>query len=383
VTRLFFLAIGMFAVGSSSFLTAGLLPQIGQTIGQPISIASQGITAFGLTYLASAPLFSMAFANRPAKRILQIALVLFLIGSLITFCSKDIGSFLLGRILAGAGAGIFNPLCVDIAVQVGSRHSKGKILSLVWGANSAGVVFGVPLGIYLSSKFNWQISFIYTFLLGTAALIGFSMQRLELMPPKPLSKRGRLRPLVDKDVLAVLGITCLTSLASLGLYSYVALTQTKSSHPLAVSLFFWGLGGFVGSLSVGFFVDRSKNPRTVMAFTLAGLLLAIALLPFTTDLPYLGLLSLFMWGAFGWATTTPQQHVLFELCESQRTIVSALNSSAIGLGSSLGTAIGGLIIAAGFSVGRLPFFASIVLSGVLIWQLALTRRFQTRSALHE
>lgn len=149
--RLFFLTLGMFTVGSSPFMIAGLLPKINQTIGQPISITSQGITAFSLTYLFSAPLFSIVFANKSSKPILQLALTVFLLGNLITLASENFVAFTLGRILTGLGAGIFNPLCVSIAIQLGEQTAKGKVLSLVWGANSAGAVFGVPVKLQLRS----------------------------------------------------------------------------------------------------------------------------------------------------------------------------------------------------------------------------------------
>ena len=110
--NLIFLAIGMFAVGCNTFLFAGLLPQIGQTIGQTVAVTGQGMSIYSLTYLLSAPVFSMFFADKPAKPIVQLALCIFLVGSLITLLSQDIALFLLGRSVAGIGAGIFTPLCI-------------------------------------------------------------------------------------------------------------------------------------------------------------------------------------------------------------------------------------------------------------------------------
>lgn len=323
-----FLILGMFTVGSSSYMIAGLVPKISETIAQPIAVTSQGITAFGLTYLLSAPFFSVVLANRPAKRMLQAALVIFTIGNLLTLLSQDIALFLLGRIVTGLGAGIFNPLCVAIVIQLSEHATKGRILSIVWGANSAGVVFGVPLGIYLAAKFNWQMA--------------------------------------------------ITSLASLGLYSHVALIAVPQA--LMATLFAWGLGGFIGSSIVGRCVDYTKNPRAVMAVVLIGLTVAIATIPFTKDLPYVALLSFFMWGLFGWAMPLPQQHVLFELGNNQTAILAALNSSAIGLGSALGTVLGGLVITLGFKQTNLPFLATIVLTGVVTAQILLIKKFQLRGS---
>ncbi|WP_262055429.1 MFS transporter, partial [Legionella pneumophila] len=131
--KLIFLAIGMFTVGCNTFLIAGLLPQIGQTIRQPVAVVGQGVSLFSLTYLLSAPLFSILFADKPVKRIIQLALALFLFGNLITLLSGNIVLFLIGRSVAGAGTGIFTPLCISIAVYFVSPTAKGRVLSCVWG----------------------------------------------------------------------------------------------------------------------------------------------------------------------------------------------------------------------------------------------------------
>jgi predicted MFS family arabinose efflux permease len=140
-----------------------------------------------------------------------------------------------------------------------------------------------------------------------------------------------------------------------------------------MTVFTWGLGGFIGSSLVGIFIDLTKKPQVIMALILAGLILTFITIPFTKNLPYLGLIPFFMWGAFGWATTTPQQHILFELQEKQGTILAALNASAIGLGNAIGTAIGGSIIAFGFNEINLPFLAATLLLVVFICQLMLIK----------
>lgn len=371
--KLIFLAIGMFTVGCSSFIIAGLLPQIGQTLGQPIAITGQGITLFSLAYLFSAPLFSIIFANQSVKRIIQFALIVLVLGNLITLFSENIVSFLIGRALVGMGAGIFTPLCFTIAIHCVNPSAKGRVLSFFWSANSAGVVFGVPLGLYLSSLFHWQSSLACLVALGLITFIGFSFQNLDISLPKSPSLGERLRLFADREIMSVIGITCFTTLASLGLYSYVAPIQSGSPNSLAMTLFAWGLGGFIGSSIVGICIDRTKKPQMIMAMILVGLMLTFIAIPFTKNITYLGLIPFFLWGAFGWATTTPQQHILFELHEKQGSILAALNASAIGLGSALGTAMGGAMIVFGLNEINLPFLAASLLLIVFICQLMLIK----------
>lgn len=367
------IAIGMFTMGCNAFMIAGLLPQIGQTIGQPIAITGQGITFFSLAYFFSAPFFSMVFSNKSVKRSIQIALALFLLGNVITLISKTIALFLIGRALVGIGSGIFTPLCVAIAINFSDGSARGRVLSLVWGANSAGAVFGVPLGLYLSSFFNWQWSIAYIITLSLFVFIGFSLQNANIKLPVMPSYGDRFRLLVDQKIMGVIGVTCFISMASLGLYSYVASLQAGAPHSLAMTIFIWGLGGFIGSLFVGILIDLTKKPQVIMAFILFGLILTFIFLPFIKNVSYLGLIPFFMWGALGWATTTPQQHILFGLQENQGTILAALNASAIGLGSAFGTAIAGLIIASGYKVTHLPFLAATLLLIVFIGQCSLIK----------
>ncbi len=367
--NLIFLAMGMFTVGCNTYLVAGLLPQIGETIGQSVAVAGQGVSVFSLTYLISAPLFSMIFANKPVKQIIQLALAVFIAGNVVTMLSSNLPLFLLGRAFAGIGAGIFTPLCIGIAVNLVDASAKGRVLSLVWSANSAGVVFGVPLSLYLSSLFQWQSSIALIAGLAAVSLLGFSLQKADIKLPEAPPLRERFLLLGDPKTLSVIGISCLTAIASLGLYSYVTLIQAGSPNSLSLALFSWGLGGFLGSSLIGILVDKTKNPRLVMALVLLGLMLTLLSIPFTRALPFLGVLPFFMWGFFGWSTVTPQQKILFELHENQGTILAAINSSAFGLGAALGTLSGGLIITSGFKEIDLPFAAASLLLFVLIGQL--------------
>ena len=217
------------------------------------------------------------------------------------------------------------------------------------------------------------MSIAYICTLGLITFIGFSLQKVEIQLPISPSFGDRFRLFADQKIMLVIGITCFTSMASLGVYSYVAPIPLGAPHSLAMTLFIWGLGGFIGSTLVGVFIDLTKKPQVIMALILVGLILTLITIPLTKNLPYLGLVPFFMWGAFGWATTTPQQHILFELQEKKGTILAALNASAIGLGGALGTAIGGSIIASGFKEINLPFLAATLLLIVLIGQLMLIK----------
>lgn len=375
--RLIFLAVGMFVVGCSSFIVAGLLPEIGKTIDKPLPVTGQGITVFSLAYLISAPLFAVVSSKRSEKSIVQCALVILILGNYITVISESLLLFLIGRIITGIGAGIFTPSCVAIAMKLSNSSRKGRSLSFILGANSAGVVFGIPVGLHLAKLFDWQHSIFYIITFSFIALIGISFQKFEISVTETKAIFfDRFRLLLDQRILSVIGITCFTSMACIGLHSYVAPLQVGMPNSLTVILFFWGLGGFLGSSLVGAFVDRIKRPEIVMVLLLIGLMLNFSILPLVKNSNYLGLIPFFIWGALGWATTTPQQHTLFELNEENGKVLTALNSSAMGLGGALGTAGGGYLLSSGIKIDQLPFFVSALLLVVLVFQFLLVNNLK-------
>jgi predicted MFS family arabinose efflux permease len=72
-------------------------------------------------------------------------------------------------------------------------------------------------------------------------------------------------------VSATVGITFMTSVASLGLYTYIAsiLHNMADIHIITPNLWAWGIGGVIGSFSIGTLIDRTGRPGLLMAGILA------------------------------------------------------------------------------------------------------------------
>jgi predicted MFS family arabinose efflux permease len=371
--RLLFLAMGMFTMGCSSFVMAGLLPRMSETLDATIAATGQGITAFGLTYVICAPIFAVLFAKKPAKRILLTALMTFALGSAITMFATDLVAFLIGRAIAGLGAGLYTPICVATAVNLAGAETRGRSLSLIWGANSAGAVIGVPVGLWLSDIFGWQYTIGFILLLSILSLFGILARKVDFHVKAPPTLSARLKLLVDRRILLVIAVTCITATGSLGLYTYVGSMQAGAANSLSSVLFVWSLGGLIGSSIVGSFVDRTGSAKLVMGAILGVLIVAILTLPLVRSLPFVGLVPFLLWGAMGWATVTPQQHTLISFQPEQSATLAALNNSAVSLGSVLGSAFGGSAIAGGLDVKELPYPAAALLFCAFTLQMFLIK----------
>ncbi|MHB2017156.1 MAG: MFS transporter, partial [Candidatus Xenobia bacterium] len=333
--------------------------------------AAQGITAFSFTYLVCAPLFAVLLGRRPARQVLVMALAVFAAGNVMTLMSGNLAMYLVSRAMAGIGAGMYLPMAVASAVDLVEPDAMGRALGLIWGANSAGAVMGVPAGLWLASRLGWQATIGLVLLLGTITLIGIAIGQPDRQVPAPPSLREQLRFLVDPRVLSVVGVTCLTATASLGMYDFIAPLQAGAA---AGALTVWNVGGLIGTTAIGYVEDHIRNPRAVMAGILVTLAATLMILPSIHSMPVLGLVPFLVWGAMGWAVMTPQQMSLIELEPGREATVVALNSSAVGLGSVFGPALGGLALTAGLDVRYLPYAAAAVLLGALTWQAVLVRQ---------
>lgn len=191
----------------------------------------------------------------------------------------------------------------------------------------------------------------------------------------PPSMQHRFAMMANGRVAAIISATFLTIISSLGLYTYIStiLDNLKDTPSLAPYLWAWGIGGVIGSFSVGYFIDRTARPKMLMAGILTIMAFAMFCIPFALPFPILSFLPFVLWGAMGWASQAPQQHELLRLQPNHGAAVVALNSSANYLGSAVGSALGGIVLLAGLTPSSLPFAAGcLVLAALLVQWLIIS-----------
>jgi predicted MFS family arabinose efflux permease len=379
MNRLFFLAAGMFAMGCEDYLFAGLLPGISVSLHTRVVAVAQGCATFGLAYVLAIPLCAFLLSRKSPRQVLITALILFMIGNAITLLSTNWVIYVASRFVAGLGGGLFLPVAVAAGTQLVETGFRGRALSVMWSANSVGAVIGVPLGLWLARRVGWRATVIMILGLATFALVGIVIrkQALRVEGPPP-SLEDQLRLLKNPRVLAVVGVTLLTATGCLGLYAYISqvVAGTENSSAMAYSL--WSIGGFIGSTGIGYVVDRVGKPQVVMAVILSILLLTITGIPVLRGVPLLGLAPFLVWGAMGWASVTPQQSSLIEIKANHEAILIALNSSAVSLGSVIGTVLGGVALAGGLSPAKIPYVTSVFVACALACQLLLVQKRQRK-----
>ncbi|CAM3315193.1 MULTISPECIES: MFS transporter [Methylobacterium] len=373
--RIAVLALGMFALGLDAYVVAGLLPGIGAAVQVEPGEAGQAVTVFTLAYALAAPVCAGLLAGRPVRRVLGVALAVFTLANLLSALATGLFGLLLARALAGLAAGLYAPVAIASAAALVEPGRKGRALALTLGGMSTGTVIGVPAGLWIAERLGWQSALWMVTLLGAVATVAILARLPDIEAAEPPSWRARAALLTDASVVATVAVTFLTAIASLGLYTYLAPLLDRAGLGTAEASYFWawGIGGMVGSFSVGPLIDRTRDPRRVMAVILAALTLALALLPSLLGTPLLGYLPLLVWGAMGWASQAPQQHALLHLRPDHGSVAVALNSSANYLGGAAGAALGGVVVTLA-GISALPITAAAAATAGFALQVAILAR---------
>ncbi|WP_436853795.1 MFS transporter [Staphylococcus caeli] len=369
--KIWVLALGMFALGMDTYIVAGLLPEMSRSFNKTSAEIGQGVTVFTLCFALSAPVFSALLAKYPVKNILLVALCIFGLANLMTIAAPNYSTYIISRCIAGLGAGIFSPMAVSAGSYLVDTKHKGQALAFVVGGMSIGTVIGVPMGLQLASIMGWRYSIAVIVVLSLLAFICIFILLPNFKLSAPPSIATRFALFFDIQVLKVISVTICAAIASLGLYTYLAeiIGKSLSSDNIALFLTTWGIGGVLGSFTVGIAIDKFKNTQILMLMILIFLGCSIGLIPILIKVPLLGLLPFLLWGAMGWATQAPQQHILLQNHKEHGSTSVALNSSVNYLGSAMGAALGGVILTQGGTVEVLIYSALIIIVIGIVIQL--------------
>lgn len=377
---IYLIALGAFALGMASYVTAGLIPLIEASFSVSVAVAAQLVTAFTLAYGLGSPVFVALTPPDRQRTGLLIALGVFVLANAASAMAADFTVLLVWRAVAGIGAGVYLAMGIGASAALSSPERRGKSIAIIMGGMASGVVLGVPLSLMIAEGLGWQAALWLITILGLLAFAGLSLM-LPKLPAAPVSSlRHKLAILGDGHVMTILSISLLAAVASLGMYTFIAPLladpELGAVRSVTAYLWIWGIGGVLGSFLVGPVVDRVRGP--VLVFTIMIVLSAsLFLLPVAATLgTWLVVLPIVIWGAVGWALQVPQNNELIQARQAQGdgNLAIALNESALYLGSAIGAAAGGFVLLLQMPTWTLAGCAgSVALIGALLQLLNLRR----------
>ncbi|MFJ5968406.1 MFS transporter [Streptomyces sp. NPDC093060] len=138
------LLLGMFAAILSSTIVSNALPEIIQDLGGGQSAYTWVVTAALLAMTASTPLWGKLADLVSKKALVQIALVIYIAGSIVAGLAQNPGMLIGARVIQGLGAGGLTALAQIIMAAMISPRERGRYSGYL-GATFAVATVGGPL----------------------------------------------------------------------------------------------------------------------------------------------------------------------------------------------------------------------------------------------
>ncbi|WNV75489.1 MFS transporter [Geodermatophilus sp. DSM 44513] len=343
------LALGGFAIGTTEFVTMGVLPEIAAGVGVDIPTAGQVISAYALGVVVGAPVIAALGARLPRRGLLVALMAAFLLGNLGSALAAGHTSLLLARFVSGLPHGAYFGVASLVAASLVRAELRGRAVSSVMLGLAVATVAGVPAATWLGQTLGWRAAYWAVVVLAAATVAAV----LALVPATP----GRSEVTVATELAALrrpqVLLTLLVATVGFGgvfaVYSYIApLTTEEAGLPRGAVpwvLLIFGVGGVLGTVLGGRLADVALFRSLVGAMvTLGGLLAVVALVGGRA--PAL-LVTLFLLSGTASVLVVTLQLRLMEVAGDAQMLGAALNHSALNAANALGAWVGGVVIAAG------------------------------------
>ncbi|AYC34144.1 MFS transporter [Pseudomonas cavernae] len=381
------LALSAFAIGTTEFVIMGLLPQVAADLGVSIPGAGWLVTGYALGVAIGAPFMALVTSSWPRKAALLVLMSIFIAGNLFCALASDYQMLMLARVITALCHGAFFGIGSVVAASLVPENRRASAVALMFTGLTLANVLGVPLGTALGQAAGWRSTFWAVTLIGVLALIGLWRVLPKKQDEEKADLRSELRALRNGGLWLALSTTVLFSAAVFALFTYITplLGEVTGVSPSGVtwSLLLIGLGLTLGNVLGGRLADWRL--LTTLLGVFASLALLSTLFAWTSRALVPAELTLFLWAAAAFAAVPALQINVVAFGAGAPNLVSTLNIGAFNLGNALGAWIGGVVIAEGFGLSRVPLAAAVLAVLALIATLLsfTTRKAEPQLALTE
>ncbi|KAA9150006.1 MFS transporter [Amycolatopsis acidicola] len=372
----YLLALGVFAMVTSEFAVAGLMPQLAAGFGVTVSEVGYLITAFGLAMSLVGPVLAVGLLRTRPKNALLIVFAVFLTGNVLAAVSGGYTMMLIARVITGAASQAFFGLAVSLCVRTAAPEVRGRAIAVVMNGLMLGTLLGLPLATVTGEALGWRAAFWAVSAVTVIAAAGILAGVPDLASDEAGGNfRAELRGFAKPKLWLVFATsTCIIG-ATFAAFSYFSPILTDLSGfgtgTVPLLLVAYGAATLVGNTVVGRLADRFALP--VLASGLALNILFLAGFALLAHLAVPAVLFMLGIGLVG-VTMNPAMVTRVQRVGNARPLLNTVHSSFITFGVVIGSSVGGLAIPVFGLRGPLWLGALLAVLGVLTLVPDLVKR---------
>lgn len=362
-----------FSTYPSSIVSSLSLLELGEAFGQPIGVIAQIRSIAFLVALFSALIIGALSVRIKPKTILLMGLLMLSISALGSGVSSNLLMLFSFFSLSGMGTAMVEPMISTIIGENFQLKNRARTLGLTAAAGGLSFIFGGYVVNYFVSLGGWRAAFLgYAMLVPLTALF-FSAKTIPSRESGPFMSKKLLDAfraiLTNRSALGCLigNLFASASVQGLYFYSFSFLRENFVLSPfLAASIYsLSSVFFFVGSYFSGKLVNRFGR-KSVLVFCL--FLISLSTIIYTNILLTSVSILFILIGHFFCALQYSSSNGLsLEQIPRFRGTMMSLNSSAMYVGYSLGTGLGGYVLLMtswnffGISLGLAAMISAIII----------------------
>ena len=344
------------------------------------------VSAYAFSAAASG-LLTAGFADRfDRKKLLLFFYGGFVLGTLWCGLAQSFETLLVARVVTGLFGGVIGSIVIAISTDLFPPQMRGRVMGTIQTAFAASQVLGIPLGLYLSNRWNWHVPFLALAAIGVLGglVVNWRMQPVAEHLKAPQEHSPWMHLLHTLTVPRHLLAFATTALPTTGGFMLMPFSSAYTVNNLGISLHdlptvyvVTGLCTVFAGPAIGRAADRFGKFRV---FALGTTLSIVMVLIYThlgpVSLPVLILINAVLFvGIF--SRMIPSQALMSSVpSQAQRGAFSAINASIQQLAGGLASVVAGHIVTMApdgklqhFDVVGFVVVASSLVSFMLLWRL--------------
>ncbi|UQZ56194.1 MFS sugar transporter [Bacillus subtilis] len=350
IPALLALAVSAFAIGTTEFISVGLLPLIADDLDIPVTTAGLTVSLYALGVTFGAPILTSLTSSMSRKTLLLWIMFIFIAGNTMAATASSIGVLLAARVISAFSHGVFMSIGSTIAADIVPEDKRASAISIMFTGLTVATVTGVPFGTFIGQQFGWRFAFMVIIAVGIIAFITNGI----LVPSKlrkgtKTTMRDQLKLVTNSRLLLLFVITALGYGGTFVVFTYLSpllqeVTGFKAGT-VAVILLGYGIAIAIGNMIGGKLSNR--NPIAALFYMFIVQAIVLFVLTFTAPYQAAGLITILCMGLLAFMNVPGLQVYVVMLAErfvpSAVDVASAMNIAAFNAGIALGSYLGGVI----------------------------------------